>query len=56
VLDRAPGIEWRGAVDKTPSRRPLVNIYIYRKNGQGIGKQLLEEVFGREWSPHHRND
>ncbi|MGO6998284.1 thermonuclease family protein [Rhizobium leguminosarum] len=49
---------WRivlsGVVDKTPSRRPLVNIY--RANGQEIGKTLLEEGFARTWNPKQRND
>jgi hypothetical protein len=31
-----------GAVDKTPSHRPLANIY--RTNGEEIGKKLLEEA------------
>ncbi|MBY3086048.1 thermonuclease family protein [Rhizobium laguerreae] len=43
-----------GAVDKTPSHRPLVNIY--RTNGEEIGKKLLREGFARAWSPKHRND
>lgn len=43
-----------GAVDKTPSHRPLVNIY--RTNGEEIGKKLLREGFARSWSPKRRND
>lgn len=43
-----------GAVDRTPSRRPLVNIY--RTNGEEIGKKLLLEGFARSWSPKQRND
>ncbi|UIY25898.1 hypothetical protein LZK76_10900 [Rhizobium leguminosarum] len=38
-----------GAVDKTPSHRPLVNIY--RADGEEIGKKLLEEGF----APTHGN-
>ncbi|WP_397517060.1 thermonuclease family protein [Rhizobium ruizarguesonis] len=40
-----------GAVDKTPTHRPLVNIY--RTNGEEIGKKLLKEGFARTWSPRH---
>jgi endonuclease YncB( thermonuclease family) len=43
-----------GAVDKTPSHRPLVNIY--RTNGKEIGKKLLKEGFARTWNPKWRND
>ncbi|NEK54918.1 thermonuclease family protein [Rhizobium leguminosarum] len=43
-----------GAVDKTLSHRPLVNIY--RTNGEKIGKKLLTEGFARTWSPKKRND
>ncbi|MBY4613639.1 thermonuclease family protein [Rhizobium redzepovicii] len=43
-----------GAVDRTPSHRPLVNIY--RTNGEEIGKKLLREGFARTWSPKQRND
>ncbi|ARQ13142.1 hypothetical protein NXC12_PD00029 (plasmid) [Rhizobium etli] len=37
-----------GAVDRTQSRRPLVNIY--RTNGEEIGKKLLQEGFARTWT------
>ncbi|MGO8049812.1 thermonuclease family protein [Rhizobium leguminosarum] len=43
-----------GAVDKTPSHRPLVNIY--RTNGEEIGRKLFKEGFARKWSPKQRND
>ncbi|MGO8120826.1 thermonuclease family protein [Rhizobium ruizarguesonis] len=42
-----------GAVDKTLSHRPLVNIY--RTNGENIGKKLLTEGFARTWSPKRPN-
>ena len=35
-------VEWSGAVDATPSHRPLVNIY--QANGEEIGKTLLKEA------------
>jgi endonuclease YncB( thermonuclease family) len=41
-----------GAVDRTPSHRPLVNIY--RTNGEEIGTKLLKEGFARTWSPKQR--
>jgi endonuclease YncB( thermonuclease family) len=47
-------VEWSGAVDATPSHRPLVNIY--RANGEETGKMLLADGFAREWRPGHRND
>ncbi|MGO8463199.1 thermonuclease family protein [Rhizobium leguminosarum] len=43
-----------GAIDNTPSHRPLVNIY--RTNGEEIGKKLVKEGFARTWSPGRRND
>ncbi|MBX4965459.1 thermonuclease family protein [Rhizobium binae] len=43
-----------GAVDRTPSHRPLINIY--RTDGSEVGKTLLEEGFARTWSPRRRND
>ncbi|TBE73762.1 thermonuclease family protein [Rhizobium beringeri] len=43
-----------GAVDRTPSHRPLVNIY--RTNGEEIGMKLLKEGFARTWSPKRRNE
>ncbi|MGO7939514.1 thermonuclease family protein, partial [Rhizobium ruizarguesonis] len=42
-----------GAVDKTLSHLPLVNIY--RTNGEKIGKKLLTEGFARTWSPKRPN-
>ncbi|MBY5533058.1 thermonuclease family protein [Rhizobium leguminosarum] len=47
-------IEWSGAVDKTPTHRPLINIY--RLNGEEIGKTLLHEGFARSWMPRRRNN
>jgi hypothetical protein len=41
-----------GAVDKTQTHRPLINIY--RTNGEEIGKKLLREGFARTWSPKQR--
>ncbi|MEH7909160.1 thermonuclease family protein [Rhizobium laguerreae] len=43
-----------GAVDRTQTHRPLVNIY--RANGEEIGKKLLKEGFARHWSPKQRNE
>lgn len=47
-------IEFYGVRDKTPSHRPLVNIY--DKNGNEVGQRLLREGFAREWRPGRRND
>ncbi|MBX4941005.1 thermonuclease family protein [Rhizobium binae] len=47
-------VVFSGAVDRTPSHRPLINIY--RTNGEEIGKKLLKEGFARTWSPKQRND
>lgn len=47
-------IEFYGVRDKTPSHRPLVNIY--DKRGNEVGQTLLKEGFAREWRPGHRND
>ena len=41
-----------GAVDKTPTHRPLINIY--RMNGEEIGKKLLGEGFERTWNAGSR--
>ncbi|MGZ2421252.1 hypothetical protein ACVIRM_000214 [Rhizobium laguerreae] len=41
-------------MDKTPTHRPLVNIY--RRNGEEVGKKLLEEGFARTCRPKQRND
>ncbi|OCJ04437.1 nuclease [Rhizobium sp. AC44/96] len=47
-------IEFYGVRDKTPSRRPLVNIY--DRNGNEVGQRLLKEGFAREWRPGRHND
>lgn len=47
-------IEFYGVRDKTPSRRPFVNIY--DKSGNEVGQRLLREGFAREWRPGRRND
>ncbi|WP_434732889.1 thermonuclease family protein [Rhizobium sp. YTUHZ044] len=47
-------VMFSGSVDKTPSHRPLINIY--RTNGEEIGRKLLEEGFARTWSPKQRNN
>lgn len=54
LAERGLRIEWSGAVDRTPSHRPLVNIY--REDGSEIGATLLREGFAREWRPGHKND
>ncbi|NLS08138.1 thermonuclease family protein [Rhizobium sp. P32RR-XVIII] len=54
LAEKGLRVEWSGAIDKTPSHRPLVNIY--RANGQEIGQMLLWEGFAREWILGHRND
>ncbi|MBX5189336.1 thermonuclease family protein [Rhizobium sp. NZLR3b] len=47
-------VVFSGAVDKTQTHRPLVNIY--RTNGEEIGRTMLKEGFAREWNPKRRND
>lgn len=47
-------VEWYGVTDKTPSHRPLVNIY--DSQGREVGQRLLKEGFAREWRPGHRNN
>ncbi|MBX5279153.1 thermonuclease family protein [Rhizobium sp. NLR10a] len=47
-------VMFSGSVDRTPSHRPLVNIY--RTNGEEIGKKLLQEGFARIWTPGQPND
>ncbi|RWX20135.1 thermonuclease family protein, partial [Rhizobium hidalgonense] len=47
-------VMFSGAVDKTQTHRPLVNIY--RTNGDELGKLLLREGLARTWSPKRRND
>jgi endonuclease YncB( thermonuclease family) len=46
-------IEVKG-FDKTPSQRPLVNLYL--PDGREIGMILLEEGTAREWRKGKRND
>ncbi|MBY3369384.1 thermonuclease family protein [Rhizobium laguerreae] len=54
LAEKGLRIEWSGAVDKTPTHRPLINIY--RSNDEEIGKTLLQEGHARTWSPKRRND
>lgn len=54
LAEKGLRVVFSGALDKTPTHRPLVNIY--RANGQEIGKTLLREGFAREWRPKRRND
>ncbi|MBX4872724.1 MULTISPECIES: thermonuclease family protein [Rhizobium] len=54
LAEKGLRVVFSGAVDRTPSHRPLVNIY--RANGREIGKTLLSEGFARAWSPMQRND
>ncbi|MBB3644390.1 hypothetical protein FHX14_000549 [Rhizobium sp. BK619] len=54
LAEKGLRVVWSGAVDRTQTHRPLVNIY--RMNGEEIGKKLLTEGFAREWSPRHYND
>ncbi|MGR9180473.1 thermonuclease family protein (plasmid) [Rhizobium leguminosarum] len=54
LAEKGLRVMFSGAVDKTQTHRPLVNIY--RTNGEEIGKKLLQEGFARTWSPRHRND
>ncbi|MBB2704646.1 UNVERIFIED_ORG: endonuclease YncB(thermonuclease family) [Rhizobium esperanzae] len=42
LAEKGLRIEWSGAVDKTQTHRPLVNIY--RTNGEEIGKKLLRKA------------
>jgi endonuclease YncB( thermonuclease family) len=41
-------------IDSTPSRRPLVNVYM--EGGGEIGKTLMREGYAREWRPGRKND
>lgn len=54
LAEKGLRVMFSGAVDKTQTHRPLVNIY--RTNGEEIGKKLLQEGFARAWSPKERND
>jgi endonuclease YncB( thermonuclease family) len=40
--------------DRTPSRRPLVNIYL--PDGREVGQTLLAEGVAKEWRPDRRID
>jgi len=54
LAERGLKVVFSGAVDKTPTHRPLINIY--RTNGEEIGKKLLNEGLARTWNPKRRND
>lgn len=54
LAEKGLTIEFYGVRDKTPSHRPLVNIY--RADGSEVGQTLLREGFAREWRPGHHND
>ncbi|UNZ51899.1 thermonuclease family protein [Agrobacterium tumefaciens] len=54
LLSGVPRIEDSGARDTTPSRRPLVNIYL--PDGREAGQVLMSEGLAREWRPKHRID
>ncbi len=54
LAERGLKVVFSGAVDKTPTHRPLINIY--RTNGEEIGKKLLNEGLARTSSPKRRND
>lgn len=43
-----------GYRDKTPKRRPLVNVY--DSDGEEVGQRLMREGFAREWRKGKRND
>ncbi|WP_064681757.1 thermonuclease family protein [Rhizobium bangladeshense] len=49
LAEKGLRVVFSGSVDKTPTHRPLVNIY--RTNGEVIGKKLLREGLARTWSP-----
>jgi endonuclease YncB( thermonuclease family) len=53
-LKKGLRVVFGGAADKTQTHRPLVNIY--RRDGEEIGKKLLQEGSAREWRPKQRND
>lgn len=40
--------------DRTPDRRPLVNIYL--PDGREVGQVLLKEGFAQEWRPGRKVD
>ncbi|PCD66834.1 thermonuclease family protein [Rhizobium phaseoli] len=54
LAEKGLRVMFSGAVDKTQTHRPLVNIY--RVNGEEIGKKLLLEGFARPWNPRRRSD
>lgn len=54
LLAGVPRIEDSGARDRTPSRRPLVNIYL--PDGREAGQVLMSEGLAREWRPKHSID
>ncbi|MGO8150438.1 thermonuclease family protein [Rhizobium leguminosarum] len=54
LAEKGLKVVFSGAVDKTKTHRPLVNIY--RTNGEEIGKTLLKEGFARAWSPKRQAD
>lgn len=54
LAEKGLQVVFSGAVDKTQTHRPLVNIY--RANGEELGKKLLREGFARAWRPKQRND
>ncbi|QIG68339.1 nuclease SNase-like domain-containing protein [Rhizobium phage RHph_Y3_1] len=54
LAEKGLRVIFSGAVDKTQTHRPLINIY--RTNGEEIGKKLLQEGFARPWNPKQRND
>jgi len=54
LAERGLKVVFSGAVDKTPTHRPLINIY--RTNGEEIGKKLLNEGLARTWNPKRRTD
>ncbi|RWK12167.1 thermonuclease family protein [Mesorhizobium sp.] len=47
-------VVYSGFNDKTPQRRPLVDIY--NADGIEVGHQMLREGFAREWRPRHKNN
>ncbi|MCY1465990.1 hypothetical protein D9M71_842060 [compost metagenome] len=54
MLSGVPRIVDSGARDRTPSRRPLVNIYL--ADGSEVGKVLMSEGLARPWSPKQKID
>ncbi|WP_259670950.1 thermonuclease family protein [Rhizobium lentis] len=48
LTEKGLRVMFSGAVDKTQTHRPLVNIY--RSSGEEIGKKLLQEGFARTWT------